>query len=498
MTHATPPRRCRQVGQLRQKIAHAPALPFSELLAGGLAEQAIRDEAVSFRERLFSPLVTLWVFLSQVLDPDHSCRQAVARFLAWRSAQGLAPCSADPSAYNKARQRLPQGVLNRLTRLTGRQAQERAPAPWRWNGRTLKVVDGSTVSMPDTEANQKAFPQAHTQKAGVGFPIARLVVLFSLAVGTVLDAALGRYQGKHSGETALWHSLQDNLEPGDLLLADRYYGSYWELALTQQRGADMVCRLHQRRRADFRSGRHLGREDHVVCWSKPPRPEWLEEASYASLPATLAVREVRVRVGAAGFRTKVLVVATTLLDAAAFGREDVAVLYRMRWYAELDLRSLKQTMQMDILRCQSPEMVQKEVWAHLLAYNLLRGQMARAAEEGGLLPLQVSFKGALQVVNALASVLWTAAVDEIAEIMRRLRAAIRSHRVGQRANRYEPCAASVAPSITRCSTNRGRMPDPVWELIVVAKVHAIRLGTNFAIPLVQEYQSLIVIHNANH
>jgi Transposase DDE domain len=438
MLHATPARPACQVAPLRKKIAYTPALPFVELLPGDLAEQTIRDQDVSFRDRLFSPLVTLWVFLSQVLDPDHSCRAAVARLLAWRTAQGLPACSADPSAYNKARHRLPEGVLTRLVRLTGRQTQDRAPAPWRWNGRTLKVVDGSTVSMPDSPANQKAFPQARTQKAGVGFPIARLVVLFSLAVGTVLDAALGRYQGKHTGETALWHSLQDGLEAGDLLLADRYYGSFWELALTRQRDADMVCRLHQRRRADFRTGHRLGPEDHVVCWSKPPRPQWLDEATYASLPASLSVREVRVRVAAVGFRTKMLVVATTLLDAAVFAAEDVAVLYRMRWYAELDLRALKQTMQMDILRCQSPEMVRKEMWAHLLAYNLLRGQMARAAEEGGLLPLQVSFKGALQVVSAFASVLWTAAVEEIAAIMGRLRAAIRSHRIGQRANRCEP------------------------------------------------------------
>jgi Transposase DDE domain len=331
MAHATPTRPGCQVGQLRRQVAHAPALPFAELLPGQLADQAIRDEAVSFRDRLFSPVTTLWVFLSQVLDPDHSCRQAVVRFLAWRTALGLAPCSADPSAYNKARQRLPEGVLARLTRVTGRQAQERAPACWRWNGRTLKVVDGTTVSMPDTPANQKAFPQHNAQKAGVGFPIARLVVLFSLAVGTVLDAALGRYQGKQTGETALWHSLQDGLEPGDLVLADRYYGSFWELALTRQRHADMVCRLHQRRRSDFRSGRRLGREDHVVGWTKPPRPDWLDEATYAALPATLAVREVRVRVCRAGFRTQVLVVVTTLLDAAAFGRQDVALLYRMRW-----------------------------------------------------------------------------------------------------------------------------------------------------------------------
>lgn len=438
MAHATSSPHSRQVGQLRQRLAHAPALPFAELLPQGLAEQVIRDEAVSFRDRLFSPLVTLWVFLSQVLDPDHSCRQAVARFLAWRTAQGLAPCSTDTGAYCKARNRLPEAVLARLTRTTGRQAQERAPSPWRWNNHTLKVVDGTTVSMPDTPANQKAFPQARTQKAGVGFPIARLVVLFSLAVGTVLDAALGRYQGKQTGETALFHGLHDNLEAGDLLLADRGFSSYWELALVRQRGAHLLSRLHQGRRADFRTGRRLGREDHVVVWAKPQRPQWMDKAAYAALPASLAVRELRVQVRAAGFRVRLLVVVTTLLDAQEMPAEDVALLYRMRWYAELDLRALKQTMQMDILRCQSPEMVRKEVWAHLLAYNLLRGLAACAAEEAGLLPLQVSFKGALQLVQAFAAVLWTAEVEELTEIMRRLREAIREHRVGDRPNRYEP------------------------------------------------------------
>jgi hypothetical protein len=329
-------------------------------------------------------------------------------------------------------------VLARLTRTTGRQAQERAPAPWRWNNYTLKIVDGSTVSMPDTPANQKAFPQARTQKAGVGFPIARLVVLFSLAVGTVLDAALGRYQGKRTGETALFHTLHDNLEAGDLLLADRGFASYWELALVRQRGAHLISRLHQGRRADFRSGRRLGREDHLVVWAKPQRPPWMDKETYAALPASQTVREVRVRVRPVGFRVHVLVVVTTLLDAVEMPAEDVALLYRMRWYAELDLRALKQTMQMDILRGQSPEMVRKEVWAHLLAYNLLRGLMARAAEEAGLLPLQVSFKGALQLVQAFAAVLWTAEVEELVEIMRRLREAIREHRVGDRPNRSEP------------------------------------------------------------
>jgi hypothetical protein len=438
MAHATPTRRTRQVRQFREQLAQAPALPFADLLTAEQVEQALRDEKVSFRDRLFTPLVTLWVFLSQVLDPDHSCRAAVARFLAWRAARGLAPCSANAGAYCKARGRLPEGVLAGLTRATGRQPQDQAPDGWRWNGHTVKVVDGTTVSMPDTPANQKAFPQSRAQKPGVGFPLARLVVVFSLAVGTVLDAALGRYQGKQTGETALFHTLQNNLEPGDLLLADRYYGSYWEIAMARQRDADMVCRLHQRRRVDFRRGRRVGREDHIVEWTKPQRPAWMDQATYDALPATLAVRELRVRVHHPGFRVRVLVVVTTLLDAQAFPRDDVAILYRIRWYAELDLRSLKQALQMDILRGQSPAMVRKEVWAHLLAYNLVRGLMAQAAQAAGLLPVQLSFKGALQAVNAFAAVLWTARAEELEELCRRLRETVASHVVGNRPNRSEP------------------------------------------------------------
>jgi hypothetical protein len=438
MAHATSSPCSRQVRQLRQQFAHAPALPFADLLPAEEVTDALQAEGVTFRQRLFSPLVTLWAFLSQVLDPDHSCRAAVARFLAWRGSRGLAPCSANPGAYCKARSRLPEGVLARLTRRTGRTPQDQAPPAWRWQGRLVKLVDGTTVAMPDTPENQQAFPQPPTQQPGVGFPIARLVVLFALAVGTVLDAALGRCQGKQTGETALFHGLQHNLEPGDILLADRYFSSFWELALTRQRGADLVCRLHQRRRVDFRRGRRLGPADHVVEYAKPARPDWMDEASYQALPATLAVREVRVRVCQPGFRTKVLVVVTTLLDAEALPRSDVAILYRIRWYAEVDLRALKQTMQMDVLRGLTPEMVRKEVWAHLLAYNLLRGLMAQAAQAAGLLPFQLSFKGALQAVQAFAAVLWTAGAAELEELARRLRQAIGSHQVGDRPNRYEP------------------------------------------------------------
>jgi len=445
MARSTPARRGRPARRLRDALAQAPGLPFADLLPAAQVEQALREEHVAFSHRLCTPLVTLWGFLSQVLDPDGSCRAAVARFLAWRAARRLPPCSADPSAYCKARARLPEGLLGRLTRDTGRRVQDEAPPAWRWEGRTVKVVDGSTVSMPDTKENQAAYPQSPSQEPGLGFPLARLVVLFSLAVGTVLDAALGRYQGKQTGETALFHTLHDNLEQGDILLADRCYGSYWVLAQTRQRGADLVSRLHQRRRADFRTGRRLGRDDHVVVWGRPPRPDRMDEASHAALPRTLEVREVRVRVAQRGFRTRVFVAVTTLSDAVAFPRGDIAVLYRMRWLAELDLRSLKETLRMGVLRGRSPEVVRKEVWAHLLAYNLVRGLMARAAAEAGVLPVQLSFAGAVQAVNAFAAVWRGASPGEREEVCGRLRAAVAAHRVGERPNRTEPRAVKRRP-----------------------------------------------------
>jgi hypothetical protein len=438
MAHATPSPRSRQLRRFRDQLRHAPALPFADLLPDDVVAQALRDERVGFRDRLFSPLVTLWVFLSQVLDPDHSCAAAVARLLAWRQARSLPPCSADTSAYCQARLRLPEGVLARLTRQTGRAPQDQAPDPWRWRGRTVKLVDGTTVSMPDTAANQQEFPQSASQRPGLGFPLARLVVLFSLATATVLDAALGRYRGKQTGETALFHTLRHHLGPGDLLLADRYSSSYWEFALVRGRGADLVSRVHQRRRVDFRRGRRLGREDHVVAWPRPPRPGWMDEATYAGRPERMEVREVRVRVKHPGFRTRRLVVATTLTDGGEFPAAEVAVLYRVRWQAELDLRSLKQTLQMDVLRCKTPAMVRKEVWAHLLAYNLVRGLMARAALEAGALPVALSFTGALPAVNGFTGVMWGATATGLAELWRRLREVVAARRVVPRPDRYEP------------------------------------------------------------
>jgi hypothetical protein len=428
----------RQVQSQLRQLAQAPGLPFADLLPAEQVEEAAEQQGYCFRERLYSPWVTLWVFLSQVLDPEHCCRQAVARLLAFLAGRGLRPCSPDSGGYCKARGRLPEGLLAGLTRDAGHKPLEEAAPDWLWKGRRVKVADGTTVSMPDTPPNQKEYPQARTQKPGLGFPIARLVVVFSLAVGTVLDAALGRYQGKQTGELALFRQLHDNLEPGDVVLADCCYCSYFEIALLQERGIDVVLRQHQCRHTDFRRGQRLGPRDHVVSWDKPVRPEWMDAATYARLPAQLRLRELEVRVRQKGFRRQRYVVVTTLLDSQEVTAADLAVLYRCRWQAERNLRSLKGTLQMDVLRCESPSMVRKEVWAHLLAYNLIRQVMAQAARQEGVRPWEISFAGALQTVRAFLPELQHARGQRWQRLVQEMLRAIGSHEVGDRPDRYEP------------------------------------------------------------
>ena len=445
MGHSTRRRRLRQIELLRTQFAQGDGLPFADTLSAERLERALHDERATWREKTYTPILTLWAFLSQVISPDGSCRAAVARVLAWLVSTGQNPCSPKTDPYCKARQRLPESLLQRLVRETGRAVPSEVPELWLWKGRRVKVADGTTVSMPDTPANQAAYPQHVAQKPGIGFPIARIVVVFCLACGTVLDAALGRYQGKRTGETALLRDLPDVFEPHDVLLADSCYGGWFDIALLRQQGVDVVVQLHQMRRCDMRRGRRLAWNDHVVIWPKLKRPDWMDEKTYRSLPERLELREVRVQVTDPGFRTETLVVVTTLTDAKEVSAADVAELYRARWHAELDLRSLKVTLGMDVLRCLSPVMVRKEVWAHLLAYNLIRALMGRAAEDLGCLPREISFKGTLQAMTAFAERLLDAADRRVGELFDWLLLAIGAHQVGDRPNRVEPRARKRRP-----------------------------------------------------
>jgi hypothetical protein len=420
---------------IKQARQHSD-LCFAVLLDEQTILNALGSASSLWEGWIYTPAVTVWVFLSQCLSPDHSCREAVARLIAWRVARGQKPCSSETGAYCTARNDLPEAACQQLVCETGRALEDQAPADWHWHGRRVRVVDGTTITMPDTPENQAEYPQAKTQKRGCGFPIARVLVVFSLAVGTVLNASIRPYEGKQTGENSMFRQLHDMLEPGDVVLADRYFSGWFDLALLAQRGVDFVIRKHQLRATDFRRGLRLGYDDHLVHWRKPQRPEWMSLEQYAALPDELVLRELRVRVQQRGFRSRRIVVVTSLLDAEEFTASEIAELYRRRWQAELNLRSLKIVLQMDHLRCKTPHRVRNELWMHLLAYNQIRRIMALAALEAHRPPWHISFKGALQTLNHFLPLL-ASCMDTDTGCAALVRC-VATHVVGNRPDRYEP------------------------------------------------------------
>jgi hypothetical protein len=414
-----------------------------------MVNQALAAEGVTFNRCTYTPLVTLCLFLSQVIDPDHSCRAAVARLIVWLAVKHRDPCAPETSSYCEARRRLPEGVVSRLVRQTARNTDDRASDAWLWKGRRVTLVDGTTVSMPDTSANQAVYPQSSSQGIGLGFPLVRLVALISLASGVVRDLALGPYQGKETGETALFRTLWDGLESGEIVLGDRFFCSFFGIAGLSLLDVDVLLRMHQRRKYDFRKGRCLGVEDHVVTWAKPERPEWMAAETYAQIPEGLTVRELRITVDQPGFRVNELVLVTTLLDAAVYAKREVAQLFLQRWNIELDFRSIKCVLQMDVVRCQTPEMVRKEIWMHLLAYNLIRGVMVDGAAAHGKAPRHLSFKGALQTMTAFQDALRWATPGDREHLRKAMLKVIASHEVGDRFGRTEPRANKRRPKQQR-------------------------------------------------
>jgi len=411
-------------------------LYFAALLPEEIIHKAMGSARAFWQGWLYTPAVTIWVFLSQCLSPDHSCRDAVARLNAWRVSRGKTPCSARTGGYCTARANLPEEACRKLVSETGNQLEQESPYAWRWQGRRVRVVDGSTVTMADTPKNQAEYPQQKAQATGCGFPIARILVVFSLSVGTVLEASIGKYEGKQTGENSMFRALHDTLQDGDVVLADRYFSGWSDIALLQQQSVDVVVRKHQLRHTDFRTGQRLGKDDQLVRWAKPQRPKWMTKAQYAHLPAELTLREVRIRVAQKGFRTKVLLVVTTLTDPEKYPADKIAALYRRRWQAELNLRSLKTVLQMDHLRCKTPARVRNEFYMHLLGYNLIRRVMAVAARQSEVDPWTISFKGALQTLGQFLPLLCSRTTTYL--WCHALLASISSHEVGHRPDRVEP------------------------------------------------------------
>ena len=435
------PRLRQQVCFLRRQFLQEGDLPFTDVLSEKTIAPALDAIEASWNDRIYSPLVTLWVFLSQVMSADHSCRAAVARLIAHRLSRGLAACSPRTGAYCQARERLPETFFSAVTRLVGRALESRVDPKWLWKGRRVYMFDGTIVSMPDTAENQRAYPQPYNQKPGLGFPIARIGAITSLACGAIVNLGFSRYAGKGQGEVTLLRQLASVFSAGDVLLADCLMCNWRNLYTLQQRGVDMVTRLNKAlRSADFRKGERLGKDDHLVRWPKP-HIRGVGRAAQRAMPRSVTVREVRVFIRQPGFRTKVIIIVTTLLDPVQYTKEDLAALYRQRWHNELDLRSLKTTLQMDVLRCKTPELVRKEVWTHILVSNLIRTVMAQSASRHGIAPRSISFKGSLQTLEAFGPLLdfqGDRSAGFRSHLYHQLLDAIACHRVADRPDRFEP------------------------------------------------------------
>jgi len=399
----------------------------------------------SKRNRRYPMHITFWLFLSQVLATATSCQETVARYLATLAAAGQ-HASANTGSYCEARKQLPQEGLDQVLREVTYETHARANARRHmWRGRRVKVVDGSSVSMPDTPQNQAAYPQPGTQKPGCGFPVARLTVMFCLATGVVLAYAKAALA---VSERALFRDLWKHLEPGDIVLADRGFCSYAEIYLLGRRGVDCVMRKHQRRGKTSLVEKRLAKNDVVMAWMKTGvRPEWLDEQTWRDMPDSLLVREITVVIETPGFRTKNVVVTTTLLDPKAFPKQAFEQLYRRRWMAELCLRDLKTTMGMDVLRCKSPAMIHKELAMHLIAYNLLRAAIFQAADARRRNPYDISFKSTLATLRQ-----WAAYFESLstkprkrARLYRNLLATLLKNRIPYRPDRTEPRAKKRRP-----------------------------------------------------
>lgn len=377
------------------------------------------------RERLYPPTVTLSLFMRQALEEDASCQKAVNEWAAQRAADGLGAMSVRTGAYCRARRRLPVALVKELAREAGRELHAKAKPAWRWRGRAVKLVDGTGISMPDTPSNRTRFPQPSSQAAGVGFPLACPVAVICLATGAVLEAAVGRSGGKGTGELALFKDLHATFSPGDVVLADALYCTYWLIAAMLAAGVDVVMAQHGSRHTDFRRGKSLGKRDHLVSWPKPAgRPDWMTPEQYKAFPDELTMRESK--------RTHRTVV-TTLRDARQVSQRDLSALYAKRWNVELDLRHLKTTMRMDVLHCRTPQMNEKELWVHLLAYNVIRLLMAQAACLAAADPRTLSFKHTVQLWIAWVARGLSATLDQ-----NRLFALIAQSRIANRPGRVEP------------------------------------------------------------
>jgi len=433
--HPTRPAARQQHHRVNAYRASSDSYSCFNLLTSDALLDTVEGLLPEHRERLYPPTETLSMFLSQAMSADRSCQNSVNQAAMHRLATGLDTGSTLTGGYCRARRRLPLNMVSSLTHYLGELIDEQTPEQWRWQGRPVRIVDGTTVTMPDTPANQAAFPQQRGQKPGLGFPICRVVGITCLSSGALMDAAIGRFNGKGGDEQTLLRTLQDTFQAGDVVLGDAFFATYFFIAQMQAKGVDILMEQHgsRRRSTDFRRGQRLGQRDHLLTLDKPKtRPAWMSEAHYAAAPASIVVRECQV----AG---KIMI--TTLECPKTAPKAALKALYKSRWNVELDIRHIKETMGMNILSCKTPDMAIKEIWVYLLAYNLIRLMMVQSALLVDITPRCMSFKHCLQ--------LWLMCVQkfdildqEQLEVLLRL---MSQQRVGKRPGRIEPRAVKRRP-----------------------------------------------------
>jgi len=422
----------------RRGLNEANRLTKQALKLDGLAAVLARFipptlfSAAGQRDRTYTPWITFCAFLGQVLQRGASCRDAVRRVQAWHLAAGSQRAVDDATGgYCQARARLPVAVLRAamaklVARLNGRvRPQER------WLGRVVKVIDGGGLSMPDTKANRQVYPYAGCQRPGCGFPTGQMVGLFSLATGHLLQFVLSSWKAH---EAPLARQLIGWLHQGEVLLADRGFCNWGLISLLQRKGVDVVMRLHQARQTG--TGQ--------VCWTKPQRPEAWEKDLWQELPKQLQLRVVRFRVEVPGFRTDHIAVVTTLLDVVRYPDAAITELYLRRWQVELHFRDIKTSLGLDVLRTQTPAMIEKEVLLQVIAYNLVRLLMLEAAHPHQVTPLRLSFKGTISTLRAFAPLM---AVNprQASQRYEDLLLALAADPVPERPERSEPRAVKRRP-----------------------------------------------------
>lgn len=433
---------CNQKHKLAQIKKHKQSLSNNKSnisltdILGSENCQRVISGCREFREGIYNPIKTLFIFIKQVLNPDKSCKNAVAEVVAEHLITNRKSISTNTGPYCKARKRLPEPTVHELVKEVGKSSAKKATPSWKVFGRELKAVDGSTIVMPDTKENQEVFPQQSVQKDGLGFPLVRIVVIMSLTVGTVLDYAFGAFKGKGNGESTLLRSIFGCIEQDDILLGDRYYPSFFLIADVLAKGADGIFRGQAQRLYDFRKGENLGKKDHIVEWKRPKKPKLMNQQIYDTYPEKMKVRE---------FKVNGIVYVTTLLNNKKYHCKELASIYRKRWQIEISLKNIKETMAMDMVSCKTPEMVKKEIGIHILAYNFIRVIMAEACLHQNVIPTQVSFKGTVQLLNKFMPYFINTSKKKNKLMYAELLIKIVKNKIGNRPGRIEPRAVKRRP-----------------------------------------------------